>query len=110
MQSSSHRFSTPDRDTAFEELAAELAAFSHDGLVQLSEDLARHTVLRCTWDGCVISYRAGAAGSARSDHRGRPRNPFTILWDCGAITDEEVLACAAAELCRRRPSGVVPVL
>ena len=89
------------QEAALGELHEELAEFSHDGLVQLKEDLRRHTVARGSWAGCVISYRRGAAGSARRDRLGRARNAFTILWDHGWLTDEEVIAAADTELNRR---------
>jgi hypothetical protein len=101
MHSSSHRLAPGDRSTAFTELDAELAAFCHDGLVQLDGDLARHAVPRGSWDDCVLSYRRGAAGSVRRDRRGRVRSAFTALWDAGRITDEEVAARVAGELLRR---------
>ena len=83
------------------ELRSELADFSHDGLVQLVEDLAHSQVVRGSWGGCVISYKRGAPGSARRDRLGRARNAFTILWDNGWLTDEEVLDLARLELARR---------
>jgi hypothetical protein len=89
------------QEAALAELRAELGEFSHDGLVQLREDLKRHTVARGSWSGCVISYRRGGAGSARRDRFGRARNAFTILWDNGWLTDEEVLLAANAEVARR---------
>ena len=100
------------REEALAELRAELAAFSHDGLIQLHEDLTAGTVARGSWAGCVISYKRGAAGSARRDRLGRARNAFTILWDNGWLTDEEVLDCIAAELDRsvHRTSGALTLL
>ena len=89
------------RTEAIAELSAELTGFSHDGLVQLSEDLEHGSVARGSWTGCVISYKRGAAGSVRRDRLGRARNAFTILWDSGWITDEETAACVNAELERR---------
>lgn len=73
--------------------------------MQLREDLERRAVLRGTWTGCVLSYRAGAPGSARCDRLGRKRNAFTALWDIGWLTDADVLAEVDAELARR---AVVP--
>ena len=96
------RCSEAHRQEADTELRAELSDFSHDGLVQLIEDLQRGGVVRGSWTGCVISYKRGAAGSARRDRMGRARNTFTILWDNGWITDEEVAALAQAELWRRQ--------
>jgi hypothetical protein len=95
------------QEAALTELRAELVEFSHDGLVQLREDLKRHTVARGSWSGCVISYRRGASGSARRDRLGRARNAFTILWDNGWLTDEEVLHAADSEAARRA-AGRVP--
>lgn len=89
------------RDEALSELRAELADFSHDGLIQLAEDLTAGSVVRGSWTGCVISYKRGAAGSTRRDRLGRARNAFTILWDNGWVTDEEVLAAARHEIGRR---------
>lgn len=91
-----------DRDQAVAELEAELAEFSHDGLILLRHDLDHGRVLRGSWAGCVISYKRGAAGSARRDRAGRARNAFTTLWDSGWITDEEVTRLVEAELKRRR--------
>lgn len=94
------------RTEAEAELEAELAEFSFDGLVQLREDLARGRVLRGSWTGCVISYKAGAPGSTRRDRHGRARNTFTALWDDGWITDEEVLTAIQRETAARRMPGV----
>jgi hypothetical protein len=114
MQSPFNRCSENHRMEAVAELRAELTDFSHDGLIQLMEDLQRGSVARGSWTGCVISYKRGAAGSARRDRMGRARNSFTILWDNGWITDEEVLALASAELRYRerdfqRENAAVPV-
>jgi hypothetical protein len=95
------RFSDSSRADALDELRAELADFSHDGIVQLAADLGNRTVLRGSWSGCVISYKRGTPGSCRRDRFGRARNAFTILWDNGWMTDEEVLATVQAELARR---------
>lgn len=89
------------RDEALSELRAELADFSHDGLIQLTEDLSAGSVVRGSWTGCVISYKRGAAGSTRRDRLGRARNAFTILWDNGWVTDEEVMEAARFEIRRR---------
>jgi hypothetical protein len=86
------------REHALSELREELTEFSHDGLVQLSEDLRTHSVARGSWSGCVISYRRGAPGSVRRDRLGRARNAFTVLWDNGWLTDEEVASLAQREL------------
>jgi hypothetical protein len=93
-----------DREHAVSELEAELEEFSYDGLVLLRHDLLQGRVLRGSWAGCVISYKRGAAGSARRDRRGRARNAFTALWDSGWLTDEEVLRRVDTELARRRVS------
>lgn len=89
------------RQEALHELRAELCEFSHDGLVQLREDLRAHTVTRGSWSGCVISYRLGAPGSVRRDRYGRARNAFTVLWDNGWLTDEEVAEFTRVELGKR---------
>lgn len=94
------------RVEAIAELQSEFAEFNHDGLVQLVEDLNHGAVARGTWTGCVISYKRGAAGSARRDRLGRARNCFTVLWDSGWITDEEVIALAMWELQRREHARV----
>ena len=39
------------KDDAVAELASELAEFSHDGLVQLMEDLTEGEVIRGSWAG-----------------------------------------------------------
>jgi hypothetical protein len=101
MQKRFDRCSEMHREDALSELRAELAEFSHDGLVQLTEDLTSGAVVRGSWTGCVISYKRGAAGSARRDRHGRARNAFTILWDNGWLTDEEVIDAARGELRRR---------
>jgi hypothetical protein len=101
MQNRFDRCPETHRDDALNELRAELADFSHDGLVQLLDDLAHGLVARGSWTGCVISYKRGAPGSARRDRLGRARNAFTILWDNGWLTEEEVLAAARAEVRRR---------
>ncbi|HEX7120515.1 MAG TPA: hypothetical protein VF212_17115 [Longimicrobiales bacterium] len=102
MHNTIERYSERHRDEALADLRAELHEFSHDGLVQLREDLARSAVVRGSWAGCVISYKRGAPGSTRRDRLGRARNAFTVLWDNGWLTDEEVLAIVDMELARRR--------
>ena len=99
------RCSEAQRDEAFQELRAELADFSYDGLVQLMDDLTSGMVLRGSWTGCVISYKRGGAGSAHRDRLGRARNAFTILWDNGWMTAEEVANAGAHELRRRNVSA-----
>jgi hypothetical protein len=101
MQIAFSHCSETHRVEAIAELRSELVEFNHDGLVQLVEDLNQGIVARGTWTGCVISYKRGAAGSARRDRMGRARNCFTILWDSGWITDEEVVTLAQNELQRR---------
>jgi hypothetical protein len=101
MQNSLERYSESHRDEALTELRWELGEFSHDGLVQLVEDLAQSAVVRGSWGGCVISYKRGAPGSARRDRLGRARNAFTILWDNGWLTDEEVMVLAQHEMAKR---------
>jgi hypothetical protein len=103
MQNRFDRCLEPHREEALTELQAELADFNHDGLVQLIEDLSSGAVVRGSWTGCVISYKRGAAGSSRRDRLGRARNAFTILWDSGWLTDEEVVDAAHRELRRRTP-------
>ena len=107
MQNSLERYSESHRAEALNELRSELADFSHDGLVQLIEDLTHSQVVRGSWGGCVISYKRGAPGSARRDRMGRARNAFTILWDNGWLTDEEVLELAQIELSRREGQVVI---
>jgi hypothetical protein len=91
---------------AMAELRAELAEFSFDGLMQLRDDLATHSVLRGSWAGCVISYKSGAPGSCRRDRRGRARNAFTVLWDNGWLSDGDVASAVAEELTLRRAAIV----
>ena len=106
MQNRFDRCSEAHRDEALSELRAELSDFSHDGLVQLLDDLTNGLVARGSWTGCVISYKRGAPGSARRDRMGRARNAFTILWDNGWLTDEEVVEAARCELRRRSVTAV----
>lgn len=106
MSCAAPRLSDEHRAEAMAELRAELTGFSHDGLVLLSEDLRRHAVLRGSWAGCVISYRAGSPGSARRDRLGRARNAFTVLWDNGWLTEQDVAAAIADELAARNVSRV----
>ena len=102
------RFSESQRAEALAELRLELAEFNHDGLIQLAEDLDHHAVLRGSWSGCVISYKRGAPGSCRRDRMGRARNAFTVLWDNGALSDQEVATLLGEELARR-PAPAPPV-
>lgn len=98
------------------ELRSELADFSYDGLLQLRDDLSRHCVLRGSWAGCVISYKSGAPGSCRRDRRGRARNAFTVLWDNGWLSDEDVLGAVTDEIALRvaaiigRSTGTDPIV
>jgi len=102
---------TEEREAkALAELRAELDRFSFDGLIQLAEDLKEGRVLRGTWAGCVLSYRAGARGSVRSDRLGRVRNAFTEAWDGCYLIEADVLAEVEAELARRAPARVVEAL
>ena len=94
------------RTTALQELRAELGDFAFDGLVELRDDLREGRVLRGTWSGCVISYKRGCPGSSRRDRYGRARNAFTILWDKGWITDEEVARLVEQELSGRALDGL----
>jgi hypothetical protein len=94
--------SSPRLSDADEELRAELREFSHDGLVQLEADLARGVVKRGTWDGCVLSYRRGGAGSVDCDRKGRRGNAFTRFWDSERIREEQVLTLVRAELLERQ--------
>lgn len=95
------RLADDHRIEAMTELRSELHEFSFDGLMQLREDLASHSVLRGSWAGCVISYKSGAPGSCRRDRRGRARNAFTVLWDNGWLSNEDVAAAVAEELAYR---------
>ncbi len=104
MRDTFQRYSEAHRADAIRELEAELRDFSHDGLVELREDLQRGAVVRGSWSGCVISYKRGAPGSSRRDRMGRARNAFTVLWDNGWLTDEEVVSLVELELARRTPA------
>lgn len=95
------RLADDHRLEAMSELRSELMEFSFDGLMQLREDLAAHAVLRGSWAGCVISYKSGAPGSCRRDRRGRARNAFTVLWDNGWLSDDDVAAAVVDELTLR---------
>ncbi len=106
MRDTFHRYSEAHRQDALGELEAELREFSHDGLVVLREDLTHGAVARGSWAGCVISYKRGAPGSARRARLGRARNAFTVLWDNGWLTDEEVASRVDEELGRRAPAHV----
>ena len=101
MQLPLERYTESHRVEALNELRSELADFNFDGLIQLVDDLAENHVIRGSWAGCVISYKRGAPGSARRDRLGRARNAFTVLWDNGWLTDEEVLGLVRAEISLR---------
>src|SRR3954471_11569535 len=105
MKNTVERYSERHRDEALAELRMELAQFSHDGLIQLHEDLARGMVVRGSWAGCVISYKRGAPGSARRDRLGRARNALTVLWDNGWLTDDEIAHVTQRELLVRQERG-----
>ncbi len=94
--------STPRMADADTELRAELKEFAYDGLVQLALDLERGTVKRGTWDGCVLSYRRGSAGSVDCDRKGRRGNAFTRFWDAERLDEGHVLELVRAELDGRR--------
>jgi hypothetical protein len=102
MKNTVERYSKGHREAALAELRLELAEFSHDGLTQLREDLARGSVVRGSWAGCVISYKRGAPGSARRDRLGRARNAFTVLWDNGWLSEDEIGGIAERELHSRQ--------
>lgn len=90
---------TADADN---ELRAELREFAYDGLVQLGTDLEREIVKRGTWDGCVLSYRRGYAGSVDCDRKGRRGNSFTRFWDAERFNEEHVLKLVREEVNTRR--------
>lgn len=96
---------TPRMADADTELRAELKEFAYDGLVQLALDLERGTVKRGTWDGCVLSYRRGSAGSVDCDRKGRRGNAFTRFWDAERLDEGHVLEIVRAELQTRRSAG-----
>jgi hypothetical protein len=108
MKNTVERYSEGHREEALTELRLELAEFSHDGLTQLREDLVRGAVVRGSWAGCVISYKRGAPGSARRDRLGRARNAFTVLWDNGWLTEDEIATLAERELNARRTAVQKP--
>ncbi len=100
--------STPRMADADTELRAELKEFAYDGLVQLALDLERGTVKRGTWDGCVLSYRRGSAGSVDCDRKGRRGNAFTRFWDAERLDETHVLEMVRAELQTRRTAAGEP--
>ena len=95
--------SAPRTIDAETELRAELSQFAYDGLVQLQIDLLEHEVKRGTWDGCVLSYRLGAPGSANCDRNGRRGNAFTRYWDTERISAGMVLRLIDEEVQIRAP-------
>ncbi|MBI4408679.1 MAG: hypothetical protein HY561_03160 [Gemmatimonadetes bacterium] len=101
--------SSPRLADADAELRAELREFAHDGLIQLTLDLERGGVKRGTWDGCVLSYRRGYAGSVDCDRKGRRGNAFTRFWDAERIDEMHVLKLVQEELEVRRPEQAAPV-
>lgn len=101
-------FSAPRTADAEAELQSELRAFAYDGLVQLQSDLQHANVKRGTWDGCVLSYRLGAAGSATCDRKGRRGNAFTRFWDTERVSTATVLRLIAQEMETRRHHLVAP--
>lgn len=100
--------SSPRLADADTELRAELREFAHDGLVQLASDLEDGVVRRGTWDGCVLSYRRGYAGSVDCDRKGRRGNAFTRFWDAERVKEAHVLTLVTDELAERQ-SGNEPV-
>ncbi|MFO7261573.1 MAG: hypothetical protein DIU52_010490 [bacterium] len=99
--------SSPRLADADAELRAELREFAFDGLIQLAADLERGVVKRGTWDGCVLSYRRGYAGSVDSDRKGRRGNAFTRFWDAERIDEQHVLRFVREEIEARR-AGLRP--
>ncbi len=97
--------SSPRAADADAELRAELREFAHDGLVQLALDLEQNAVKRGTWDGCVLSYRRGYAGSVDCDRKGRRGNAFTRYWDAERIDREHVLHLVQDEIRSRQATG-----
>lgn len=100
--------SSPRMADAENELRTELREFAYDGLVQLSIDLERGVVKRGTWDGCVLSYRRGSAGSVDCDRKGRRGNAFTRFWDAERLDEGQVLRFVRAEIEARTAAGTAP--
>jgi len=100
--------SSPRAADAEAELRAELREFAYDGLVQLAIDLERNAVKRGTWDGCVLSYRRGYAGSVDCDRKGRRGNAFTRYWDAERIDRSRVLELVREEIHARHAAGTAP--
>ncbi|HEX7117291.1 MAG TPA: hypothetical protein VF212_00790 [Longimicrobiales bacterium] len=100
--------SSPRASDADAELRSELREFAYDGLVQLALDLERNVVKRGTWDGCVLSYRRGYAGSVDCDRKGRRGNAFTRYWDAERIDRARVLELVREEIRARQSVGATP--
>lgn len=83
---------------AIHKLQNELSSFSHDGLIQLKEDLLENKVEKGSWGGCVLSYKRGYAGSVNTDNNEKARNLFTIEWDGNRLSNEEVVSSIDYEL------------
>src|SRR5690606_3105641 len=99
--------SSPRLADADAELRAELREFAYDGLIQLAADLDRGVVKRGTWDGCVLSYRRGFAGSVDADRKGGRGNAFTRFWDAERVDEQHVLRLVREEIGARR-TGLRP--
>jgi hypothetical protein len=100
----------PRTADADHELRSELREFAYDGLVQLGNDLEQQNVKRGTWDGCVLSYRRGYAGSVDCDRKGRRGNVFTRFWDAERLNEEHVLRLVREEInTRRQKQSTEPV-
>lgn len=91
-------FHHTEKIQAMMKLQEELKHFSYDGLLVLKEDLLEKKVLRGSWSGCVQSYARGEAGSTRRDSQGLAKNIFTLNWDSGWISEEEVIQVVDGEL------------
>ena len=103
--------SSPRTADADNELRAELKEFAYDGLIQIAADLERKAVKRGTWDGCVLSYRRGYAGSVDCDRKGRRGNAFTRFWDAERLDEAHVLKIVREEIesrVQRRSAEVRP--
>lgn len=100
----------PSPRNAEAELRAELQGFAYDGLVQLEADLEAGAVQLGTWDGCVLSYRRGYAGSVDCDRNGRRGNVFTRFWDGEVITPGRVLELVRAEIATRDVPAPAPAV
>lgn len=102
-------FANSTQREGVEELRAELAAFSYDGLRALADTLDAGRVLRRgTWDGCPLSYRHGCAGSVDEDRNGKRGNAFTRYFDAERLDEDDVRREVAREMDRRRVAVPVP--